>query len=400
VTAPGLESLTASELTGLGLVPTHTEVGGVSFEGSLEDVARANLWLRTASRVLARVSSFRARALGEVERKVATVPWSGWLVPGLPVHLRVSSRKSRLYHQRAVAERIGRALAAAGWEVATSGGGQPRGSEDFEGSDPTPENEPGTQLLIVRLFRDVCAISLDTSGALLHRRGYRLATGKAPLRETLAAALLLASGWDPATPLVDPLAGSGTIPIEAALLARRIPPGRHRSFAFQRWPAWRPEQWRALLEAADGAALSRVPAPIVGADRDAGAVAAAEANAARAGVTGDVTWLRSALSSLAAPPGPGALVSNPPYGVRLGEQRELRNLYARLGQLARRDLPGWIVALLVPSVPLERQTGLSWHELFRTRNGGLEVRAITARTSAAGTPPKVPSDLPAGRGER
>lgn len=371
VTAPGLEPLTRAELTDLGLPPTDSEPGGVSFEGSLDDLARANLWLRTASRVLARVSSFHVRALGELERKSATVPWSEWLAPGIPVHLRVSCRKSRLYHHKAVAERIGRAIVAAGGEIA--GGTAPDEADEIDG---TGSRE--AQLVVIRIFRDECTISFDSSGELLHRRGYRLASGKAPLRETLAAALLLAAGWDPATPLVDPFAGSGTIPIEGALLARRIPPGRRRSFAFQRWPGWRPERWQALLEAADRTALPQAPAPILGADRDAGAIEAAGANAARAGVANDVAWRRSALSSLSCPPGRGCLVTNPPYGVRVGEQGQLRDLYARVGQVARRDLRGWRISMLVPAAHLERETGLSWHELFRTRNGGLVVRAISA----------------------
>ena len=382
VTAPGLDPLTAAELAGLGLTPTIGEPGGVSFEASLDDLARANLWLRTASRILARVASFHVRALGELERKAATVPWQTWLPPGVPVHLRVSCRKSRLYHQKAVAERIGRVIGAAGGVVGGRDGAD--GADETDPADRT-DGAPArdTQLVVVRIFRDECTISLDSSGDLLHRRGYRLASGKAPLRETLAAALLLASRWDGISPLVDPFAGSGTIPIEAALLARRIPPGRHRTFAFQRWPSWEAARWQELLAAADSISLPQAPAPIIGADRDAGAIEAAGANAIRAGVAGDLDLRRSALSSLEVPPGPGVMVSNPPYGVRVSEQRDLRDLYARLGQVARRLLPGWRVTLLVPASRLERYTGLSWQEDFRSRNGGLEVRAVSAEVPDA-----------------
>lgn len=376
VTTPGLEELTRAELEALGLRPTGSEPGGISFEGSLDDLARANLWLRTASRVLGRITSFHARALGELERKAAAVPWRSWLVPGVPVRLRVSCRKSRLYHQKAVAERIGRSLAAAGWEPVT-GSAEP----GEEGDEPDPGSGASgveAQLLLVRVFRDDCTISLDSSGELLHRRGYRLAGGKAPLRETLAAGLVLASGWDPACPLIDPFAGSGTIPIEAALIARRIPPGRHRVFAFHRWPSWNPERWKSLLEAADAQSLDKAPAAILASDRDAGAITAATANARRARVGGDLSISRAAVSSISPPEGPGWLVSNPPYGVRVGDQRELRDLYARLGQVARARLPGWRLTLLVPAFPLERQTGLEWQELFSAKNGGLSVRAVSA----------------------
>lgn len=371
VTAPGLEAITAAELQRLGHQPTDQEAGGISFDGSLNDLARANLWLRSASRILVRVTAFRVRALGELDRKAGTIPWKSWLVPGLPVRLRVSCKKSRLYHHKAVAERLAKSLQAAGWSTTS-------GAEPAEESDQSTPAEPQSQLLVVRIFRDECTISLDSSGELLHRRGYRLASGKAPLRETLAAGLILASRWDPTTPLLDGFAGSGTIPIEAALIARRIPPGRNRGFAFQHWPSWSGERWKALIDWADAQALERAPAPIQASDRDAGAITAMTANAERAGVSVDLSISRAAVSSIAPAAAAGAMISNPPYGVRVGDQRELRDLYARLGQVAQQRLAGWRVSLLVPSFPLERQIDLEWEELFRTRNGGLAVRAVSA----------------------
>lgn len=367
VTAPGIELHTAGELRRLGITPTETEPGGVAFEGTMEDVARANLWLRTASRVLVRLGSFNARALGELERKSALLPWRDWLPDKSPVSVRVTCRKSRLYHQKAVAERI---VTACGG-VARPAAGDPDEAEDTEG-----------QLIVVRLFRDVCTISLDSSGALLHRRGYRLAVAKAPFRETLAAALILESGWRPETPLLDPFSGSGTIPIEAAMLARRIPPGIDRDFAFLRWPGADRKRWQALVDAARAAILPRAAAPIAGSDRDAGAIEAAVANAGRAGVTGDITWRQAAVSALEPPAGIGALVSNPPYGMRVSEGRELRDLFARLGSVARERLPGWRVTLLLPEAPLERATGLRFGAPLHTKNGGLAVRMVSAEVPA------------------
>jgi putative N6-adenine-specific DNA methylase len=236
---------------------------------------------------------------------------------------------------------------------------------------------------VVRIVRDECTVSLDSSGALLHRRGYRQAVAKAPLRETLAAGLLLASGWDPATPLVDPFCGSGTIPIEAARLARRIPPGLERDFAFRQWPGADETRWQAQLADARRAILPRAPAPILGADRDAGAIVAARANAERAGVAEDIGWTQAAVSTLAPPPGTGALIANPPYGRRISEGRELRDLYARLGTVARERLPGWRVTLLLPEAPLERATGLAFGAPLHTRNGGLAVRMVSAGVPGA-----------------
>lgn len=377
VCAPGLEGLVAGELGALGVTITSTEPGGCSAAGSLVDVARLNLELRTATRVLVRRAHFAARALGELERKAGLLPWAEWLPAGLPVVLRVSCKKSRLYHQKAVAERIGNAIRSSTGLEATTAAGEAEG--DPEGADDTAH-----QLIVVRFYRDECTISCDSSGALLHRRGWRLATAKAPLRETLAAALLAASGWDPATPLLDPFCGAGTIPIEAALLARRIAPNLERPIVCERWPGFDATAMAALRDAARARILPAAPAAIIGADRDAGAIVAARSNAERAGVAADIEWREAAVSALAPPPGSaGSLVTNPPYGVRIGDTRDLRNLYARFGSVAREHLRGWQVTLLLGETPLERSTGLSLRQVLTTRNGGLRVRLLTGRVPDA-----------------
>ncbi len=348
----------------MGLRPGPAEAGGVPFDASILELARANLELRTVSRVLVRLGSFHARALGELERKAALLPFADWLPGDTTLRLRVTCHKSRLYHQRAIAERMVRASGLAG--AAAPG---PEG-EDDEGA--------AAQLVVVRLVRDEVTVSLDSSGALLHRRGYRQASGKAPLRETLAAALLLASGYDGTLPLVDPFAGSGTIAIEAALLARRMAPGLARGFACQRWRGWPAAEWAALLAAARTRVLARAPAAILLSDRDAGAVRSARSNAERAGVAADIRFETRAVSALEPLAGPGLVVTNPPYGVRVSEGRDLRDLYARLGQVLAERLPGFGLTLLLPAEPLERATGRLFKVLFRTANGGIPVRAVAA----------------------
>ena len=363
VAAPGLETLVADELRALAaryrLEPGDTEHGGVEFQSDLAGLYAANLHLRIASRVLVRIGSFHAAAFGELERHAKRLSWRDFVAPGRGVDFRVTSRKSRLYHQDAIAQRLEQAAAASVGEAAGDG--------------------PEPQQFVVRLFRDQCTVSADTSGALLHRRGYRLATSKAPLRETLAAAMVAATGGGCAHPLVDPFCGSGTIPIEAALLARRIPPGLGRSFDCLTWPGFDPEAWRAVVEAAQAEMLPRAPAPILGSDRDAGAIQAATANAARAGVADDIEWRRAAVSAIAPPPGPGSVVTNPPYGVRVGERLRLRDLYAQLGHVVRRCCSGWTVAFLSSHVELEHQTRLDPLPLFTTDNGGIRVRLVQAR---------------------
>ncbi|HLS48306.1 MAG TPA: hypothetical protein VK012_07280 [Gemmatimonadales bacterium] len=366
VTHPGLESLTAAELLALGVVG-EVGPGGVSFPADLGLLCAANLHLRTASRVLVRVGSFAARTFPELERHAGRLPWDLYLGRGAAVAFRVTSRKSRLYHQNAIAERLLTAARNAVGEVAAAKAAE----SDADSAD--------AQLFVVRVVRDQVVVSADSSGALLHRRGYRLASGKAPLRETLAAGMLLALGWDGSVPLIDPFCGSGTIPIEGALLARRIPPGISRQFQFEGWTGFDAEILEGVRAAARAQVLPGPPREIVGADRDAGAIESAGANAERAAVGADVEFRRAALSALEPPAGPGLLLTNPPYGVRVGERLRLRDLYAQLGNIARRQLEGWEIALLTSRAGLERQAAVPFRTIFETSNGGLPVRLVAAR---------------------
>jgi putative N6-adenine-specific DNA methylase len=368
VTAPGLEAICAGEAATLGVRPKIVE-GGVAWRGSMESVALANLWLRTASRVLVRVAEFKASAFFELELAARRVAWDRFLTSGSTVRFRVTCRKSKLYHSAAVAQRLADAVMrrVPGVKFETK---KPADPEDDDA-----ESGPA-QLFVVRLFHDMCTVSADTSGELLHRRGYRQQLAKAPLRETIAAAMLLAADWRGDAPLVDPMCGSGTIAIEAARIARRIAPGRDREFAFHRWPDFDVAAWGKLVEGGRGGELPRSAAPIAAADRDSGAIDAARANAARAGVEDDIAFTVAPVSALAPHAGRGWLVSNPPYGVRVGERDRLRNLYAQLGNVARAKLEGWTIGLLLADRRLEGQIGLELRECFATRNGGIPVRMM------------------------
>lgn len=378
VTAPGLEPLCAAELRGLAIRPTVDE-GGVLWNGPIESIARANLWLRTASRVLVRVSEFRATAFYELELHAKRIAWDRFIAAGSSVEFRVTCRKSKLYHSDAVAQRFAQAVErrVPGARIAKA----KAADDDGEATDSSDH-----QLFVVRFLHDVCTVSVDSSGALLHRRGYRQQIAKAPLRETLAAAALLGSGWSGDVPLVDPMCGSGTIPIEAARLARLIAPGRDRGFAFLRWPEFNQQVWTKLLDDARAGELPSSPVEIAGADRDAGAIDAARANAARAGVADDIEFNVQPISALTPAEPPGLVVSNPPYGVRVGESDELRNLYAQLGNVIRRQRPGWTLALLSADRRLEQQTRLAFEERFQTRNGGIPARLVTAPPPSSPNP--------------
>lgn len=364
--APGLEALALDDARRLGIL-ARAEPGGFAWTGDLRGVVLANVGLRIASRVLVRVAEFEARTFIELERHARRVPWSLAVAAGATVRFRVTCRKSRLYHSDAVAQRLGDAVVRSvpGARVAESAASD---------EDAAPE---AAQLFVVRFDHDRCTVSADSSGALLHRRGYRQATAKAPLRETLAAALLAASEWDGVAPLVDPLCGSGTIAIEGALVARRVAPGVRREFAVERWPGVPRELGAEVRRELQAASLARAPGPILASDRDAGAIASARANAERAGVDGDVELAEHAVSALRLPHGTrGWIVTNPPYGVRVGETGRVRDLWAQLGKVLRQRAPGWRLTLLSPDPALERQLQIPMRMVARTTNGGIPVRIV------------------------
>ena len=391
-TAPGLESIAAGELKALG-IRGRQEIGGVTFGGELDSVYEANLWLRTASRVVVRLGRFHASTFYELERRAKKLPWEQFLPASGPVRLRVTCRKSRLYHSDAVAERVLSVIAGSAGRVIEGGAdgfNDEGGKADPDEAEHADENdeiekegriENQTQLFIVRIVHDEVEISADSSGELLHRRGYRKEVAKAPLRETLAAAMVLASGWKKGEPVLDPMCGSGTIPIEAALIARGIAPGLERKFQFMNWPAFDEHRWGEIREKAKGAVKHSLE-NIRGSDRDAGAIEAAARNAERAGVADTIQFSVEAVSSAIAAlddvtTGVGWILTNPPYGVRMGESEDLRNLYAKLGS-ALKARSGWRVGILTSDAVLVRQTRLPLQPRFNSSNGAIPVSFLVS----------------------
>jgi putative N6-adenine-specific DNA methylase len=376
VSAPGLEPFTRQELIGLDLLPEtdnqSAAAGGIEFKGELSDLYRANLQLRTASRILARLGNFfYATTFAELQKRASRLPWERFLTAGQPVALRVSSHASRLYHTDAVARSISSAL--------EERLGQPspltRLEDEAEGHS--------AQLIIVRLVDDKCTLSVDSSGELLHKRGYRQAVAKAPLRETLAAALLMASGWDSEAPLLDPFCGSGTIPIEAALMALKLPPGLNRRFACMDWPGFDQAAFNTLRSAtSQEASMLYDPGSgpsILASDRDAGAIKMAHDNAARAGVEHLIDFKCQAVSSIQPPVGLGWVVTNPPYGLRISAGKDLRNLYAQFGNVLRQHCPGWQVAVLCNDPILLGQMRLDLDTSLGFINGGIGLRVAKGK---------------------
>ena len=362
ICAPGLEPLLLDELAELS-IKGEAVAGGVEWHGSMSTIALANLWSRIASRIVLRVGNFHARTFFELERHAKKIEWSRYLASGSAVRFRVTCRKSKLYHSDAVAQRFQEAIARSIGDVAIADAGD-------------DESESAAQTFIVRFERDQCTVSADTSGELLHRRGYRQAVAKAPLRETLAAAMLRGAGWNGRGSLVDPMCGSGTIPIEAALIARKVPPGLTRDFAFLHWPEAATKPWTELVERAKSQVLKSTPARIAGSDRDAGAIEAANSNAGRAGIN-DIDWMVQSVSAAEPVGESGLLIANPPYGERIGDSDAIRNLYAQLGNVARAKFAGWTIGILSPDRALDAQLKLPLEVKLKTANGGIPVHLVT-----------------------
>ena len=348
----------------------------MTFRATTAQMYAATLWLRTATRVMVRLAEFPARTFGELETRAATIRWSAVVAPGAAVRFKVTARLSSLYHEGAIAERLGAACVAAVPDA-----------HILEGGEDDGDARDDAQLFIVRVLHDSFTLSADCAGALLHRRGYRLAGGKAPLRETLAATLLLAAGYDGSAPLVDPLCGSGTIPIEAAMIARRIAPGLKRSFAFERWPSFEAATWQTVRADAESLVLPAAPHVIAGSDRDRGVIASAVANAERAGVAAHVAFACAAISEAPIPAAArGFLVTNPPYGVRIGDRTALGHLFAQLGRVARVQCAGWSVTLLSAHTSYEWQMRLPLVEEALISNGGLRLRLVHAGSAGSAQP--------------
>jgi putative N6-adenine-specific DNA methylase len=365
---PGLEPLLADELRALGAAPAPA-AGGVAFAGDVALLRRAHLWLGTASHLLLRCAEFPCRALGELQRKAALLPWRDWLDPRAPFAVRATARGSRMYHTGAIEERLHLAIAQA------------------LGVAAPPAKPPADAIAIAaRVHDDVVTLSLDTSRTPLHRRGYRLDGSKAPLREDLAFALLRAAGFERGRALLDPFCGSGTIAIEGAALAAGLPPGRLRPPPLQGTALADDAAWQALLAALPPPPTAPLDgSPIAASDRDAGAVGATQSNAARAGLAAAITATPCAVSAQpwfasGAAPAAGLLATNPPFGKRVSGG-DLGSLYQTLGHRARLLGGQWTCAILAHDPRLARRTGLPLQVAWSTRHGGLSVAAMLSENA-------------------
>ena len=354
VSAPGLEGVLCDEVRALGLREPVAVPGGVVTTAGWQAVMRANLTVRGASRVLARIGSFPAVHLSQLDKRARKLDWRRFLRADVQVRVEASCKKSKIYHSGAAAERVGKAIAAAG--VPISAGAELR--------------------VLVRIDNDVVTVSVDTSGEALHKRGHKQAVNKAPLRETLAALFLRQCGFSGDETVFDPMCGSGTFVIEAAEIAAGLKPGRSRDFAFQQLSGFDREAW-AKLRVAGRAGATQLQ--FFGRDRDAGAVRMAARNAERAGVGKLCAFEQRAIADVQPPAGgPGLVMLNPPYGGRLGDRKALLPLYRSIGQVLQARFSGWRVGMVTSAPELAGATGLPFGPPPEpVDNGGIRVRCYS-----------------------
>ena len=352
VAVPGLEAALADEARERGFAAVKVIAGGVRVRGGWPEVWRANLVLRGASRVLARVGAFRAAHLAQLDKRARAFSWSAVLRRDVAVKVEASCTRSKIYHSGAAAERIARAIhEELGAAIA----------------DEAPV------VIKARIADDLCTLSVDTSGGLLHKRGAKAAVAKAPLRETMAALFLRQCGYRGEEPVFDPMCGSGTLVIEAAEMAAGLAPGRARRFAFEELATFDAARWQALKAEST---FASTPYIFCGSDRDQGAVAMATANAARAGVAALTQFRQATISAVERPPGPpGLVIINPPYGDRIGDKKKLEALYVAMGRVLRERFSGWRVAIITNEARLAQATGLPFlPPPPPVSHGGLKVR--------------------------
>lgn len=355
--AMGLESVVAQEVKQLGY-DVNVDNGKVIFEAPVSAIPRCNLWLRTADRVKIIVGRFPAHTFDELFESTKALPWEEYISEDGQFPVSGKSVKSKLFSvsdcqaivKKSVAERL-------------------KLKHGLAGKLP----ETGALYKIeVSILKDEATLTLDTSGAGLHKRGYRTGQGEAPLKETLAAALVLLTNWKPDYPLMDPFCGSGTIPIEAALVGQNIAPGFNREFASENWGFIKPKLWEKAFEEAEDLANYDQKLDITGTDIDHAMIKIASENAIEAGLGDLVSWKQMQVSDLFIRRENGYIISNPPYGQRLGDEKAVAAMYRHLGA-SMKDHPSWSVYIITAFEEFEKQYGMKATKKRKLFNGFIQT---------------------------
>jgi putative N6-adenine-specific DNA methylase len=349
----GLESVVARELEQLGYQNPRVEDGKVRFEGTVRDIARCNLWLRSSDRVVIEMDCFEVTDFDELFERTKAIPWEEWIavdakfpVTGKSVHSQLSATPScQKTVKKAIVERL-RKTHNRHW---------------FE--------ETGAEYKVdIHLFKDTASITLDTSGPGLHKRGYRDLQGLAPIKETLAAGMLLLSFWKPGRPFIDPFCGTGTIPIEAAMIGLNMAPGINRSFVCEDWPQIPRGLWKDVRAEANDLRQRALSLPVIGCDIDRKVCRKAERHVRQAGVAGSVQIIHRAFEDIEIERDYGVIVTNPPYAERIGTAPEVDELYREMGRTLA-HLKTWSIYVLTSNQEFEKLYGKEADRRRKLYNG-------------------------------
>ena len=369
----GLESILREELLTLGAEDSRVTPGGVGFSGPLDLCYRANLESRIASRILWRVAQAPYRSEQDVYRVAADLPWHRWFLPKQTIKVKVSAQHCPLRSLTFVTLRIKDAVC-----------------DRFASScsmRPTVDTTRPDVLIVAFLDAHTVTLYLDTSGEPLFKRGLRRRASEAPLRENLAAGILQLTRWQPDQVLFDPMCGGATLAIEAAMMARRIAPGLGRAFAFEKLRMFETKMWAELYDRSRARRRSGAPTRIVACDRSAKAIQAAKENVAAAGLADAIDLRQADVLTLSAPADTGILVTNPPYGVRVGDDEELAEFYPRLGDWLKQHCPGWTAYLFTGDLRLPKLIRLSPSRRTPLFNGAIECRLYEFKMVKGGNRP-------------
>lgn len=340
-TAMGLESIAAREVRKLGY-ETKVENGKVIFQAPISAIPRCNLWLRTSDRVKIVVGQFKATTFDELFERTKALPWEQYITEDGEFPVSGKSQKSTLYSVSDFQAIVKKAIA-----------------ERLKLKFGLVTRLPETGALYkteVSIHKDIATLSLDTSGAGLHKRGYRVGQGEAPLRETLAAALILLTNWEPSKTLIDPFCGSGTIPIEAALIGQNIAPGFNREFSSEQWGIIKQQDWARALEEAEDLANYDQSLNIIGSDINHNMISIAKNNAMEAGLADVIQWKQMQVNDLTIKDENGYIIGNPPYGLRIGNATKIEEIYRSIGEIIRKH-PTWSVYILTAFNQFEKIVG-------------------------------------------
>ncbi|NER83224.1 MAG: RNA methyltransferase [Leptolyngbya sp. SIO1D8] len=361
--ARGLEEIAAQELITLGASSPQPAFCGVAFSGNQNLLYRVNLWARLPFRILVQVAEFPCQDADDLYKGVNAIDWQPYLTSDHTLAVTATGKTQRLNHTHFTALQVKNAIVD-----------QQR--DRFGERSNIDIKRPDVQVN-VHLKQGRAVVSLDSSGSSLHRRGYRPAIGKAPLKESLAAALIHLSGWQSDQAFCDPLCGSGTLPLEAALIGLNHAPGLFRDrFGFESWPDFNASLWDRLQQEAEAAQRDSLTVPIVGCDRDRDIIIQARTNARNSQISHQVTFTKTDLIEIEAPAASGILLCNPPYGERLGKEDNMEGFYKLLGDVLKQRFKGWTAFVLSGNKALAKSIRLKSSQRIPVYNGSLPCQLM------------------------